>query len=83
MRIEILALLLGTRPPTLGSEYEAPLVCALVGQVATIIKRILATLCAQDLVPLVATAKLQLENGFEYKITSPRGIQQVNCQFQE
>jgi hypothetical protein len=37
---------------------------------ATIIERILATLHAQDPVPLIATARLQLESGFEYKVTS-------------
>jgi hypothetical protein len=70
MRIKTPAWSLGTHPPTLGSEYEAPLVWAFFGQIATIIERILATLCAQDPVPLIDTARHQLENGSEYKITS-------------
>jgi hypothetical protein len=54
MWIETLALVLGTQPSSLGTKYEAPSVWASVGQIANIIKRILATLCAHDHVPLIA-----------------------------
>jgi hypothetical protein len=57
MRMETLALLLGTRPPTLGAEFEMPSVWAAVGQVATMMELVLAKIANLKPDKLITQAK--------------------------
>jgi hypothetical protein len=73
MRMETLVSGLGTRPPTLGAEFETPSVCGAIRQVASMMKKVLAKLGVmkpQD--KLVSQAKTALEIIFVNRLTSLR-----------
>jgi hypothetical protein len=61
MRMETLASFLGTRPPTLGAEFETPSVWAAVGQVASMIERVLRKIETIKPELILAQAKSSLE----------------------
>jgi hypothetical protein len=64
MRMETLASFLGTRPPTLGAEFETPSVWAAVGQVASMLEKVFRKIEAIKPDLLVAQAKTALETMF-------------------
>jgi hypothetical protein len=72
MRMETLASFLGTRPPTLGAEFETPSVWAAVGQMTTMMAKIEAKIEAMRHQALIAQAKTSLETMFVDKVTSLR-----------
>jgi hypothetical protein len=62
---------LGTRPPTLGAEFETPSVWGAIGQVASMMEKVLAKIGAmkpQD--ELVSQAKTVLEIIFVSRLSS-------------
>jgi hypothetical protein len=73
MRMETLASGLGTRPPTLGTKFETPSVWGAIGQMASMIERVLRKIEAlkpQD--ELVSQAKTALKVIVVHRLTSLR-----------
>jgi hypothetical protein len=64
MHMETLASLLGMRPPTLGVEFEMPSVWAAVGQMATMMEKLVAKIETMRPQALIAQAKTSVEMMF-------------------